>query len=402
MMRASVSRLLPNVQLRAQFQSHGFVVIERFLDAAAVASLRGGVKKGVEERAEHFLACPKTLDILKQERETADPDPLYSKFVQRFKEVSKRKAAERKKKRAAIRAAKRGLDPAPPASIATDVAKPPPKLVKDATGDDVLDMARRIAQQLVKTPAVHSSVYNDPVRLKAINTHKCNVWMTSDAVKAHAFGSVGKAIGEVASQVAGVPRPVLFGDRPMLRDTFYKPTLLHCGAPFMGVEQFYRRDDSCNVNDEGNALLACVAWLFMDDSERLRSPFWYVDNSHTLVAEELRKGVRSGVDVRRLTNLFPPVDSDISLWLQHFPTLQSSGTAKELMIRAGSLVLADPHLLMGLGPNFGRNQHVSLQCLVVSSESKPSIHPASWVREWKSTSKGVDFKNEVIFPRLFT
>jgi ectoine hydroxylase-related dioxygenase (phytanoyl-CoA dioxygenase family) len=172
--------------------------------------------------------------------------------------------------------------------------------------------------------------------------------------------------------------------------------MLHCAAPFMGV------DTHALVADGGKQRLAtCMAWVMLDDCDGLSSALWHLPGSHKVIHAALQRGVRTGgIDVRKLSIDFAAMDSDIAHWLRHFPELEAIA-AEEHRVPAGTVVVCDPHLLVSTGPNFTRQTHVSMQMLVASSaDTKGSVHPSSWVRAWKAQSKQVDLRNNVIFPPL--
>jgi hypothetical protein len=404
----AAARAARNATHQEEFATEGYTVIPNALNAATTASLRTAIKKAVAERAKHIQELPKAVDVFKQQQDTPEPDPMQAKFMAKFKEVKRRKAEALRRKRL-VRKAEREGKPHPflgqaaaPTPTAGRSAAQEPKFARDATKDDVWEMAQKIAQQLVAVPAQLSSVYNDPARLKAINVHRCNTWMTDERVKAHVFGDVGKLLGRLAADVAGVQRPVLFADRPLVRDAFQRPTLFHCAAPLIGVQR-HLTGKADGLYDPNARLTTCSAWVMLDDCAGLSSDFWVLRRSHEVVRRKLWDAVkRKGVDARDLTVEFAAMDSDVSYWLQKFPELEAGGEAVSVPLKAGSIVLCDPHLLAATGPNFTRHSHITTQFLMVSqTEAQPSVHPSSWVREWRAQSRHVDFGNGVIFPKLF-
>lgn len=424
--RAAAAREARNAQARSSFLRDGFVIIENAVDEATTAALRAAVKRGAEKRHAALLQLPKAVDIFRQQDDKPQADPMYSKFISKFRQVQRRKKEERRRQRLIKRAAREGK-PHPFGGVSAragarqaaeeqfklvhDAPQAAPKRVAEATKDDVWEMSQRIARQLAVVPPEHSNISNDPSRLKAIDAHRCNVWMTDDEVKRHVFGAFGKSVGRLVRDVAGVRKPVLFGDRPIVREPVQRPTLLHCPAPLIGVEAHEVAAGGAASSGAGGPsasggdrrLSTCLAWVMLDTCAGPASPFSVLRGSRDVARSALTKPVSAGgVDIRKLHIDFPVTDSDVSWWLQHFPALHDGGAADELEeVRAGSIVLVDPFQFVATGANFTRQTHVSLQLQVVSAEDAvPSVHVSSWVREWKPRSNQIDFTNAVIFPPL--
>jgi hypothetical protein len=425
------------------FRSLGYHVFPRVVPMSCYNAMRKYVPKAAHSREAAFISIPSPSDVLTQEVREEDPTvtALRRKFAEheekrkrrrllmkrrRLLEAKKRQLIDRKRaalglppvaapETAAAAATSRKKDgkldaaasDAADAKVAKAVVaekKSSVKAVADpalASASDIAAMSQRIAEQLAAMHPGQSRIDNDPQRLQAINAHSCNLWMTEPALAELVHGNeFGKQVlGRIATELGGVRSPVLFCDRPVLQLPFGRPTIMHFARPFLGVDQVYGAHSATGTKHAPNAI---AVWVPLSPSVSIR----IMERSHLHVEERMRAEPRR-LDPRLFRLDFRAVDSNTTLWARRFPDLLAEqGRAVELVdLPPGTAVAFDPFTFAAVAPNTTMDEQAVLQFLIVSSETRaactPSVHPFSWIREWKASSLHVDFNNSVVFPRLF-
>lgn len=470
-----------------QLQTKGYTVFKDIIPKSVIVSLREHVRRGVLARPEAFLEIANPADVLNQEVKQEDPrmSALKRKFAahrQTRKKMQRQRSAEKH------RAKRSGQQRAGEDDEAYEFRT---KAATSATASDIARLSQRITQQLAQLDPSDCRIQNDPQRLKAINEHRCNVWMTESQTIGKNFvrSDFGKILGSIASTLKednggvdgqknnGVRNPVLFCDRPLFQLPYGRPTMMHFAAPFFGLEEVrgsINKNDcgmnaislwvpleeplapteasikqqqqqqnsggsiNNNENNSSNGMTRRRARLLAQQQgnsdtssqqqilDLLPTPIRVLEGSHILVRNKLLQDPKR-YDMRLFRNDFNAVDSAIALWLRRFPELMptpphvaamnnnnnnnnnSDGAilrAVELPgIRPGCVVAFDPYTFCGLGPNVSNHSQCVLQFLInsndINNNTKASVHPYSWIRDWKSSSLNVDFGNDIVFPKLY-
>lgn len=339
------------------FSAHGFALLPGILEPQLVAALKSALTEGVLARKETFLHVPPMIDVLRRHFDATE-DPGYAAFKRKWKERRRQKRQLSPKKQTQYH----------------------------SNDHDVWAMSEKIAQMIVKRSPVDTDIGNDPQRLKAIDDFKVNVWMTNRELRQLIHGDLGKSVGEIVTNVAGISTPRLFCDRPFFREAYCRPSFLHFAAPFIGIDHPIRDQAICGI------------WIFCNETTAMRCPISYLEKSHIKI-----RAIYSQKDPLNFTSDFVPVDSDTSLWLRHFPEFAQSCTSCTISpIPVGSVLLFDPFLFVGMGPNFSSETNISWQLFAIPESATPSLRQNSWIRGWRTSGKEISFHNEVIFPKLFT
>jgi hypothetical protein len=487
-----------------QLQTKGFTVFQNAIPKSTITALREHVRRGVLARPEAFLEIANPADVLNQE--VKQEDPRMTALKRKFATLKQRRKKLIQQRRAEARANHSRRDPAKRPGEDDDAFRFRTTEAASATAADIARLSQRITQQLAQLDPSDSRIRNDPQRLKAIDEHRCNVWMCEADTIGRRFlrGDFGRALGEIAMQLGsgggggppggvGVRDPVLFCDRPLFQLPYGRPTLMHFAAPFFGLEQVRGSEcissSSSSFSEEGKMtgkkrMNAISLWVPLEEPlapteenlknfshmnnsnknnnsastpgmtrrrarlaqenqnsssstassplELLPTPIRVIEGSHHIVREHLLRDPKR-FDMRLFRNDFNAVDSSIALWLRRFPDLSptpphvaelldkknNTNTALAISssspfrpvnaveledIRPGTVVAFDPFTFCGLGANVSAHSQCVLQFLIASSnpeDAAPSVHPYSWIRDWKATSLKVDLKNDIVFPKLF-
>ena len=469
-------------------QSKGYTILRDVIPKDMIASLRDHVRKGVSNRPQAFLEIANPADVLNQE--VKQEDPRMSALKRKFAAHRQKKKKMMKEKRLSkLRASGKLLPKSSNEEQEHDEFMT--KSASEATASDIAKLSQRITQKLAQLDPSDSRIQNDPQRLKAIDEHRCNIWMTEAATigKDYIHSSFGKKIGSLlslpssSSSSSSFSHPTLFADRPLFQLPYGRPTMMHFAAPMFGLEEVYgsieeqlqkKHQEESQTSDNNNMMMmnAISLWVPLEEplapteenlnsifagssekqqqkmsrrklrqleEERLKkveemkkqgkeptlpTPIRVLEGSHRLVRSKMLHDAKK-YDLRLFRNDFNAVDSAIALWMRRFPELMMTTSmndgskndndnnndsslirATELPdIRPGSVVAFDPYTFAGLGPNVSTQSQCVLQLLVMNNSdnntTKPSIHPYSWIRDWKSTSLSVDFSNPIVFPKLY-
>jgi hypothetical protein len=267
------------------------------------------------------------------------------------------------------------------------------------------------------------TIYSDPQMLQAINKLQVNAWMSHKGVEQMLRGGgLGVAIGSAVSDVvhtiaqnsstssssttALIERPFLFADSPIVREGFGRPLLPSFAAPMMGA------------NTTSSTGAGACAWVFTDDHDATRMPITVYERSHLHVraqywgSSSATPSSMSSLHPKHFRIEFKPMESHMP---HHINLLDLQSRSEEMgvvvpvslhkqhpTIPKGSVLICDPHLLVGAGANYCHDSTSIYRMMVLNGvSSKPSMRPPSWINEWRSMAADVNFDVDGIFPRLY-
>ncbi|CCW61424.1 unnamed protein product [Phytomonas sp. EM1] len=262
------------------------------------------------------------------------------------------------------------------------------------SGDELWELSKQLAQEAVSLSSVRhctSTVDNDPQMLAAIDKYRANAWMTNPALGTILQSDVRlkTSLARLSEFVGGVEQPVIFGDIPLLREAFGNPIGYHITAPSIGVRT--------NTHGISNAVTLV---LFTFDPSSSKLPLFVMENSHRCIVKQYIHDVPPC----NLSSPFPPAESHVASQVKHF-CLNSSVVGKFVdnmdAIRAGSVMVVDPHLLFGFGPNLSWEGEVVYKLNIVSKDAVPYLEAPSWIRGWRSFPQDINFDSPIVFPPLF-
>lgn len=371
--------------LRAHYAEFGFALLPGILPTSDIDALRVNLVNACVARRKHLIDLPLIDTIVKQTSRVSDP--LYDKLEQKLQQHRRRvKFLKAKKRRMQGKSTYDSL-----------------------SGDDVWAMSQKIAQAMVaqgegsQTPLLEATVETDHQMLAAINKHQANVWMTSSKIEAAVRGeSIGKMVGSLVRDVVGADngssqpsssmtkatmrQPFLFADLPIMREAFARSVAPSFMAPYMGI-------NPTSVPSSA----ACGAWIFTADHTNLRMPIHIFKNSHTYIRAQYWRDV----EPLQFEVKFKPMESHTPHWLRRF---KFSGDLEVITLNdvpKGSVLLCDPHLLVGTGCNYSTAPTAIMRMAVLDGAvCKPSLKAPSWIRDWRSVASDVPFNSDVVFPRL--
>ncbi|CCW68891.1 unnamed protein product [Phytomonas sp. Hart1] len=262
------------------------------------------------------------------------------------------------------------------------------------SGDELWELSKLIAQEAARpSSSKHctSTIENDPQMLAAIDEYRANAWMTNPALGKILQSDVNlkASLARLSEFVGAVENPVIFGDTPLLREAFGNPIGYHITAPSIGVRT--------NSRDTLNAV-TLVLFTFSPSSSKL--PLFVMENSHRCIVNQYIHDVTPC----HLFSPFSPAESHVAYQLKQF-SLNSNVIGKIVddmdAIRAGSVMVVDPHLLFGFGPNLSWEGEVVYKLNIVNKEAVPYLEAPSWIHGWRSFPQDINFNSPIVFPPLY-
>lgn len=347
------------------------------VSASAVEHLRLLVLQATNARSKEFLSLPTMESILKSA--TKLTDPTYERMLRRMKQYQENRARRQRLRRKYLRLKRK------------HAANTPTRVSGGASGEDVWRLTQAVLEELEslkRSENCGSTIANDPQLLKAIEEYRVNLWMTDRGIEAAIRGELGKALGRVAQEVAGVDSPVLFSDSPIARPAFGRPVLFHISAPTIGVS-FDAPTSAATTLLVFTHAASCTSmqpFIIRSSRDRVRSQLW---------------GPTRCVDPTKLELRFSPLESHIPHMTQHFRLGDDAVSEPLTGVMPGDTIVLDPHTMIGFGPNLSGDSNVVYRANVVSRSSTPSLQCLSWLVGWRSSPSRVKFSADVVFPRLY-
>ena len=397
---------------RDHYVRRGYVLIPRLLaDDATLHGLRTSTQSACIARRKYLMDLPSIDTIAKGTSRVRDP--LYDKL-----EAKLQRNRQRMKYLRAVRRKKKGK-----------------KVFGEVSGDDVWAMTERVAAAMMggqksgsdslpsDVPPLVPTIHNDPLMLQAINKLQVNLWMSHKGVEhilregglgrtvASAVCDVVHAVAQTSQQDAApssmplIERPFLFADSPLIRESFGRP----CFPTFAA--------HSIGANTTTSTGAGACAWVFTEDHDATRMPITVFERSHLHVRAQYwgsstaTPNSTASLHPRHFRIEFKPMESHIP---HHINLLDLQSRQQELgavrpvslhdehpTIPKGSVLVCDPHLLVGAGANYCHDSTSIYRMLLLNgTSSKPSMRPPSWISEWRSMAADVNFGIDGIFPQL--
>ncbi|RNF06447.1 uncharacterized protein Tco025E_07626 [Trypanosoma conorhini] len=362
---------------RQHFLQHGYAIFPAAVGTSIVERLRPALTASTVARARYLLEVPDIESMLKSKAKLSDP--LYTKVMarlQRRKYMMRLYRAEKRRRKLLTEVAAKFLNG---------------RKKEDLTGEELWKLSEILAKEVVKISGkgCQSTIYNDPQMLRAINEYRCNVWMTNKELESIVRdASFWEPIGNIATEVGGVERPVLFSDAPMFREPYGGPFGYHCTAPSIGVRL------------SGKQPLAVSLLVFTHRPDRQTMPMFLLRGSHRFVQEQYLTQVSPG----DLSLPFLPMESHIPEQLQRF-RFDSSVVGGPVeggdAIGPGTVVLFSPHLMIGMDANASTERVVVYKLNLVAENAPPFLKSPSWITAWRSFPREVNFASPVVFPPFY-
>lgn len=408
---------------RNHYIQHGYVLIPRLLaDDATLTAFRTATHSGCIARRKYLMDLPSIDSIAKGTSRVRDPlyDKLDAKLQRNRRRMKYLRAMRRKKKGKQV--------------------------FGDVSGDDVWAMSERVAAAMIggqqsaadaakdasskdTTPPLVPTIYSDPLMLQAINKLQVNLWMSHKGVEQilrnEGLGTtVGSAICDVVHAAAQtgsntstssstsnntsalIEQPFMFADSPVVREGFGRPVSPSFGAHTIGA------------NTTASTGAGACAWVFTDDHDAARMPITVYERSHLHVrsqywgASSATPSSMASLHPKHFRIEFKPMESHMP---HHVNLLDLQSRSGELgvvtpvslhkehpTIPKGSVLICDPHLLVGAGANYSHDTTSIYRMMVLNgATSKPSMRPPSWINEWRSMAADVNFDVDGVFPKLY-
>nr|CCD12888.1 unnamed protein product [Trypanosoma congolense IL3000] len=369
-------QLLP-FAARQHYLEHGYAILPNVLSPPLVGQLRESLIASTVARSRYFIDLPDMDSLLKSREKLSDP--LYTKVMERLQRRKHIMRQYREEKRQRKRLAK----------VAANILNGRKK--EDLSGEELWRLSEALAKEVGKMSGkgCEATVSNDPQMLRAINQYRCNVWMTNKDLQAMVRDpSFTETIGEVATNVGGVERPVLFCDAPMFREPYGGPFGYHCTAPTIGVKT------------NGKSTNAVSLLVFTHRPDKQTMPMFVLKGSHLFVREQYISRVLPS----DLALSFLPMETHIPEQLKRFDfddSVIGAPIDDGDMIAPGTVVVVDPHLMIGLGTNASPSRVVVYKMNIVAEDASPMMRAPSWITGWRSLRREVSFSSPVVFPPLY-
>ena len=428
-----------NSSLLEQLSGRGFAILPRALSEAAVKSLKRASLQTLQERQSDLIPIATFQELLyriappqvKSPQEVVRAHRIVDEMrredellfrLKRLKSHYERqgrkfsylalKSEHRRRKRLSeekSQGVKRPISPAP------SFLKMTSEDVKRLTEETMRHLEERRKQCLPR---------DDAGLMRAINEHRCNLWMTSTAVESlltnglqlkGELSEVHSTVRELLKHFPRITQPVLFDDTPLVQLNCGSCIGPHCAAPAIGIDWA----KSGALLSAAHELPAASMLILCDDCSSVSRTFSVVHNSHHAVRELLFHDCN---ETRPLLTLDDLWCSREDAWMQsHFsrnvekvstayrtlsqlPSHQGF-TAKTMSIETfalpkGTVVVVDPFLLHGFGTNNSRATALALRLDVVcATNAFPSI-THSWIKEVANDCSQIDFRNSRWFPAM--
>lgn len=363
---------------RQHFIEHGYAILPAAIGAPLIERLRPALVASTVARARCFIDVPDIESMLKSKAKLSDP--LYTKVMarlQRRKYMLRRYRMEKRRRKQLTEVAAKFLQG---------------RKKEELTGEELWKLSEILTSEVAKISGkgCQSTIHNDPQMLRAINEYRCNVWMTNkelqSIVRDPAFWG---PLGNIATEIGGVERPVLFSDAPMFREPYGSPFGYHFTAPTIGVKTNLKRVQAVSL------------LLYTHCPDQLTLPLFLLKGSHRFVREQYLKHV-SAAD---LSLPFLPMQSHIPEQLKRFTfddSVVGAPVAGGDAIGPGTVVLLDPHLMVGMGANVSARRVVVYKMNLVSEDAPAFLRAPSWISAWRSLPREVNFASPVVFPPFYT
>lgn len=384
---------------RQHFLENGYAILPNVLSSSVVERLRTGALAATTARARTFADLPRLTTLLKSTPKFSDP--LYGgvmTHLQRRQYIVRHYREVRRQKRQLRRAAKAFL-------AGRDVSQ--------LGGDEMWKLSELVAAEAMKMSGkgCTSTVKTDAQMLVAIDEYRANAWMTDAGLEAALRDAEAfvRPLSTLAEVVGGVSKPVVFGDVPLLRESYGNPVGYHCLAPTIGTRT------NARVSKGSGEAAAVSLVLFTYTPTPLCLPPFVLRNSHHAVRAQYLHTVRA----ERLRRRFAPMEADVRSQLRHFQldesivaqplvttaadvsTASAATAAAEPVIGPGTVMVVDPHLMMAFGGNMTAQSEVVYRINVVSESARPLMTAPSWIRGWRTMPHEVNFASPVVFPPLY-
>lgn len=371
---------------RQSFLEKGYAVIPGVLEPNAVQELRSAVLEAAAARRRQLCEVPPITTIFQQQSKFSDPSLTAMATTlerRRWVHLFVRSVQQRRRERArVVRTFLKG------------------RKKEDLSGEDLWKLSALLqeavdaaSQQKISRSTIHS----DPQLLRAISAHRVNLWMTNQRLEALIRRpSFTEPLAALAEEVGGVEKPVVFSDAPIYREPFGGGSAYQCSATTIGTRT------------AGAKLARAVSMvLFTYTPSSICFDPHVLSQSHRSMRDQIARGWTH----RSRHKLLEKLHSSFLLSQFHMPyqvqhcccgPTQGERLLSKVPepISPGDILVADPHLFLGFGPNFTPTSEAVYQLNVVSSDCKPSMKSPSWIREWRSLAHDVSFQSPAVFPPL--
>lgn len=381
---------------RQQYLEHGFAIIRNVFSDGVTKSLRLASLEAAGARRRHLCEVPSIDSLFRRQSSFSDPSLRAMathlekrRYLLQYHRFVRRKQRERK------RLMKKFLKGRKIEELSTEEIYQLGVLLQEEVLRKKCERGMKIG---IGTP--ERTIHDDPQMLKAISDYRANLWMTHQGlqsiVRNEAFS---RELGQLAENVGGVDRPIIFSDNPIYREPFGAGTGYQCSAPCFGTRTTSTRPS-----------VAVTLMIFTFDPAPLCFEPHVLEKSHHLVRAHISRHPKT---LQKLFSPFLLSETHVPFQLQQF-SFAKELQAKSLIspkpynvdspptsIRAGDVVVVDPHMMFAFGPNYTTQPELLYRVNVVSESAVPYMRSPSWIRGWRSLPHEVDFTSSVVFPKLF-
>lgn len=370
---------------RQDFLQKGYAILPHALHEGLASRIRAAVLASTLERSQHFANWPSiySLPLAPAVHSDSQMNSVLSQLEKR-RVLLRCYRQMRRRRRQQAKVVRRFLNG---------------RATTDLTEEELWELGELVSQAALnfKGKFCTSTIANDPQMLRAINAHGANAWMTNSELREIVESDDAgfkQPLAQIAEIVGGVERPVVFGDSPVLRLSYGNAIAYQCTAPLIGVR----------TNPSSGLSVAATLILFTHTpSSMVLSPH-ILENSHRPVQEQYIRSVEPNLLVSR----YRPMESHMPSQLKHFHLDESvravpllSSTSASPSIGPGTVMIVNPHLMVGFGPNFSQHDEVVYRLHVIRQDAKPYMRAPSWIRGWRMTPHEINFNSPVVFPTLF-
>jgi hypothetical protein len=340
--------LLKYLAERQHFLTNGWAVVRDAFPQATAMRLRELGAAAVRARPDAFPQYPTIASSCREY--WLDEAATVEAMVSRRRRILTRLAALKRKRR--------GL---------------PPK-VAPATGSEIMAMTQLLMKRSLVSPAVRD----------AVDRTRKNIWMTCPAIEKELCGGpLGALAGRVAEEIGGVERPVLAADSPLLQEPFGAPMAFAMAAPLFPVDP--------------RVSAAVSVWAFTHTSSASKSSVHLLRPvERCALQRQLHRLYENGTPLT-----FPREMETVTNTMTRLFDLPSCGTVSETVsVQEGSVLIVDPYVFVGMGPNYDTCETLALQLLIADRNAELCLTSPSWVQLLSAETVVPDLHAETFFPRL--
>ncbi|EPY25667.1 hypothetical protein STCU_06576 [Strigomonas culicis] len=369
--------------LRHQFLHKGYAVVPNVMPRSVSQAIRAAAVEATQLRAPAFAELPTLDTVLRESSAAANPqEAAVRSYHEKRRALLRVYRAWRQQRRRNLRVVQSFLQG---------------RRREDLTGEDLWQLSERLAETartLSPERVTASRADREAAVRAAIDEYRCNAWMTSPELKRTLFEDTDlrARLAQVAEEVGGVEKAVVFADAPFLREAYGNPVYYHCTAPQIGTQT--------NVPMKRGGVPAVTLLLLTFTPSDLCMRPHVLEHSHPFVRQQYGAEVHPAT----LHTPFLPMEAHVPNMLQHFcfdGRVAGAALADPALVE-GAVVVIDPHVFMAFDANLTNRAEVIYRLHLVNEDAVPDLQAPSWIRGWHGLPSDISFATPSIFPPLYT